>query len=168
MKRILILIATFIATHLAFAQYAEEIYTKYQNKKGVQTSIELAGNDSCSKILILDLSQSSSSIQKQLMNEVDHLTEHGYKIMISNNSKNDCTRIITKSEKEYIKELVIATRDNECNYIVIKCHLPLKDIGSIMNFIPEMINSNIKIKKAKIKIKSKANISAKNIPLILG
>jgi hypothetical protein len=37
-----------------------------------------------------------------------------------------------------------------------------------MNFIPEMINSNIKIKKAKIKIKSKANISAKNIPLILG
>lgn len=146
MKRIIILIATFIATHLAFAQTAKEIYQKYQQTEGSKIAVEINGFESFNKVHILNLNQCSSQIKTNLFKDVDQLKNNGYHLVISVNGNNESTRIITRSEKATIKEVLIANLDKECSLILIDCNLDLNNLDSIIKTLPNLLNGKIEVK----------------------
>lgn len=158
MKRIIILIATFIVTHLAFAQTAKEIYQKYQQTEGNKIAVEMNGFEFLNKVQILNLNQCSSQIKTNLFKDVDQLKNNGYHLVISVNENNESTRIITRSEKATIKEVIIANLDKECSLILIDCNLELNNLDSLVKTLPNLLNGKIK-EKAKSKKTGKSEHS---------
>lgn len=143
MKRLLILILLLLPFQYGWGQNLEKIFHTYCSEQGVDAihigniSLKLAGlfteTFGINGVEILDFDETTEVLRQRFQNDVKRFKDPEFETLLTENNKDDHTKILVKIKDEMIRELVIFQTGNDCSLIRIKGKIKPSDIEQVIN-----------------------------------
>lgn len=85
-------------------------------------------------IKVLNMEKCNEESKKIFRKKTNALTQNGYETLLKVNDEGENVSVLSKIQKEKIKEiLIIVTDENECSLIQIRANLQMEDINKLIN-----------------------------------
>lgn len=85
-------------------------------------------------IKVLNMEKCNEESKERFKKKTSALTQNGYETLLKVNDEGENVSVLSKIQKEKIKEvLIIVTDENECSLIQIKANLQMEDINRLIN-----------------------------------
>ena len=130
MKRLMILILLLLPLQYGKGQNLEQFFRTYHKEQGVDAihigniTMKLAGlfteTLGVNGIEILDLGEATETLRQRFQDEVKSFKDPEFETLLTENDKEDHTKILVKIKDEMIRELVIFQTGSDCSFIRIK------------------------------------------------
>ena len=150
-KYIFTLIVMLASCQITFAQDVKSIFNEFKDESKAEC-ISISpfmmslgkmfmgneeGTDIAKKVKsmrILDLEDCPAKVKERFAQRINKLDTKGYETLIKVNDDGKKVRIMTKSHKEIINEmLIICIEDNDCTLIQMNCKIKKKDIAQLVD-----------------------------------
>ena len=143
MKRLMILILLLLPLQYGKGQNLEQFFRTYHKEQGVDAihigniTMKLAGlfteTLGVNGIEILDFGEATETLRQRFQNEVKSFKDPEFETLLTENDKEDHTKILVKIKDEIIRELVIFQTGSDCSFIRIKGKIKPSDIERVIN-----------------------------------
>ena len=89
---------------------------------------------SISSIRILSLSNCSDRVKKRFMRSIEKADDSGYEPFAATNSKHEQMRVLTRSEDDYVREILIASADHgDCDIVQVLGKIKMEDVQKVID-----------------------------------
>lgn len=142
MKRLMILILLLLPLQYGKGQNLEQFFRTYHKEQGVDAihigniTMKLAGlfteTLGVNGIEILDLGEATETLRQRFQDEVKSFKDPELETLLTENDKEDHTKILVKIKDEMIRELVIFQTGSDCSFIRIKGKIKPSDIEQVI------------------------------------
>lgn len=150
MKKIVAMIALMIAGQNTFAQSTKDIFKEFGKEyKAESVSISpflmtigrMFMDDDTPKAVkrvrsmkVLDLEECPQEVKERFAQRVKRLDTDGYETLMQVNDEGEKVRILMKTDKKAVKELLfLCTGNDDCALIQLKGNIRKTDIAELMN-----------------------------------
>ena len=158
MKRMIMAICMMVACQLSPAQTVDALFRQFRNEASADyvhvpkmlmkfaaklcrnnvgdTNSRFAGNlvSKIDAVRVLDLDDCPHSVKGRFINAIGGLDTAGYEELIRVNDDGQHVRILTKSKRDRIRELVVVNADGEdCQLVQLKVNVSPKEIDRLIN-----------------------------------
>lgn len=150
MKKYLIAIALMIIYQTTFAQSTKDIFEEFGkewNAESVTISPFLMSlgrlfmdsdtpeiTKSIRSMKVLDLEDCSDKVKERFNREINNLQSEGYETMIQTIDNGEKVRILTRLEKDVIRELlIVCTGNDDCALIQLNGKIKKENIAQLVN-----------------------------------
>lgn len=150
MKKIVAMIALMIAGQNTFAQSTKDIFEEFGKEyKAESVSISpflmtigrMFMDDDTPKAVkqvrsmkVLDLEECPQAVKERFAQRIKDLDTEGYETLMQVNDEGEKVRILMKTDKQAVKELLfLCTGNDDCALIQLKGNIRKTDIAELMN-----------------------------------
>ena len=142
-KKLTCLFALLLMGQVMYSQNVDSLFRDFAKEKGVvhvgigKFTMSLASLFTdvmgVSGIEVYSFEECNQSVKDNLNNAIASLKDSRYETMVSVNENTERTKILVKTEGEFIQELVVMTSGNDPALIRIKGKIKPSDVENVIN-----------------------------------
>jgi len=143
-KILFVLLALFLICPVMHSQKSvDQLFNEFAKEKGVERigigkfAMTVAGlfTDAMGvkEIEILNFDECKPSVRKRLNQRIASLKDEDYETIVSVNKETENTKILVKSDDEFIRELIVLTTGDDPTIVRIKGKIKPSDIENIID-----------------------------------
>lgn len=89
---------------------------------------------SITSIRILNLSNCSDRVKKRFIKTLSNANDAGYEPFMATNSKYEQTRVLTRSDDDYVREILIASAEyGSCDIVQVMGKIKMEDVQKVID-----------------------------------
>lgn len=89
---------------------------------------------SITSIRILNLSSCSDRVKKRFIKNLSNANDSGYEPFMATNSKYEQTRVLTRSDDDYVREILIASAEyGSCDIVQVMGKIKMEDVQKVID-----------------------------------
>lgn len=89
---------------------------------------------SINSVRILNLSNCSDRVKKRFIHALSNANDTGYEPFVSTNGKYEQTRVLTRSDDDYVREILIASAEyGSCDIVQVMGKIKMEDVQKVID-----------------------------------